>query len=356
MPLLQYRAGASALAALRRLGGLPLHEVEAIVLPAIGPKWLVLSGFDRALIRAGWLEPHPSRRLLLFGASAGAWRGFALAARDPLLAHERLLAAYCAQRFTRADSPAAISDAYRAVLRGAFSATDLAAALAHPRLDLAVATVRARGALAMFEHRRAQAALLGMAGLLNLLHRRTQALFYERVVFATPGAAAHPLLHESHGAVAPLRTGNLLEVALASGTVPMYMESVRGIAGAPSGAYLDGGFSDYHLNRPAAGSGITVLFLHQRRIVPSWLDKFVPWRTLGRSALDHLLLVYLDPEFVRALPGGMVPTRDDFHRFEHEPEQRIERWKTAAAQSVVLGDAFIRDASAGALVSRVRAF
>lgn len=356
MHLLQYRAGTSALAALRRHGGLPLEEVEALVLPAIGPKWLILSGFDRALIRAGWLEQHPSRRLLLFGASAGAWRGFALAAREPLLAHDRLLASYCAQRFTRRDTTVAISDAYRAVLRTAFTEADRAAAVAHARLDLAIATVRARGALAALERRSAQAALLGMAGLFNALDARSQALFYERVIFATGGAAAHPLLDGGHGTVAPLRADNLLEVALASGTVPMYMQSVRGIEGAPSGAYFDGGFSDYHLNRTAAGSGITILFLHQRRIVPSWLDKFLPWRTLDRRALDRLLLVYPDPEFVRALPGGEVPTREDFHRFEHEPEQRVERWRSAAAQSGALGDAFIRDASDGTLASRAFAF
>jgi hypothetical protein len=223
-------------------------------------------------------------------------------------------------------------------------------------VDLAVATVRARGLLGAFEHRKAQATLLGMAGLLNALAAGTQALFYERVVFATGGAAAHPLLNGGPGTVASLRADNMLDVALASGTVPMYMQSVRGIEGAPAGAYLDGGFSDYHLNRPAAGSGITIVFLHQRRIVPSWLDKFLPWRTLDRRALDRLLLVYPDPEFVRALPGGSVPTREDFHRFEHEPEQRIERWTSAAARSGELGDAFVRDADSGALASQVREF
>jgi hypothetical protein len=356
MPLLQYRAGAEALAVLRERGGLPVADVEALVLPAIGPKWLVLSGFDRALIRAGWLEPHPTRRLLLFGASAGAWRGLALAAGEPRQAHDRLLHAYCEQRFTHADDPAAISGAYRSLLETAFSRADLAAAVAHARVDLAIATVRARGPLAASEQRRAQAALLGLAALMNALGPRTQQLFYERVVFATPGAAEHPMLSESNGARARLNAENLLAVALASGTVPMYMQSVRDIAGAPTGAYLDGGFSDYHLNRAAAGTGITVLFLHQRRIIPSWLDKFLPWRKLDRRALDRLLLVYPAPEFVRALPGGEIPTRDDFQRFVHEPEQRIERWRKAAVQSGALGETFIRDAQDGTLAASALPF
>ena len=356
MHLLQYRAGTEALSVLRKHGGLPLADLEALVLPAIGPKWLILSGFDRALIRAGWLEPNQSQRLLLFGASAGAWRAVALAAGDPLRAHERLLEAYCAQRFTHADDPAAISGAYRSLLRAAFTEADFAAAVSHARIDLAIATVRAYGPLAALEQRRVRATLLGLAALLNTLSPRSQALFYERVVFATSLAARHPMLGAPHGTLAPLRADNLLDVALASGTVPIFMQFVREIAGAPAGAYLDGGFSDYHLNRPAAGSGITVLFLHQRRIIPSWLDKFVPWRKLDRRALDRLLLVYPDPAFVRALPGGEIPTRDDFQRFVHEPEQRIERWRTAAAQSGELGEAFIRDVSDGTLAKRAVAF
>lgn len=358
MDLLHYRAGTEALERLRARGGLSPRDIDALVLPAIGPKWLVLSGFDRALIGAGWLEPSAeAQRLLLFGASAGAWRALALAARDPLRAHTALLDAYCAQRFTRTDTSAAISDAYRSLLRAAFADEDLASAADHPRLDLAIATVRARGALALFEARRAQAALLGSAALLNAFDARTQALFYERVIFlAGRGAEQHALASAAHGRLAALTERNMLDVALASGTVPMYMQLVRDIEGAPAGAYLDGGFSDYHLNRPAGGERITLLFLHQRRIIPSWLDKFLPWRKLDRRALSRLVLVYPSEGFVRSLPGSEIPTRDDFQRFLHEPEQRIARWRDAAAQSTQLGDEFVRDAASGRLAARVEKF
>lgn len=357
MDLLRYRAGPEALERLRARGGLAASDVEALVLPAIGPKWLVLSGFDRALIGAGWLEPAAeAQRLMLFGASAGAWRALALAARDPLRAHAALLDSYCAQRFTRTDAPA-ISDAYRCLLRAAFEDADLAWAADHPRLDLAIATARARGALAQFEDRRAQAATLGAAALLNAFGARTQALFYERVVFvAGRGAKQHPLASAAHGRLAALTERNMLDVALASGTVPMYMQLVRDIEGAPAGAYLDGGFSDYHLNRPANGERITLLFLHQRRIIPSWLDKFLPWRKLDRRALSRLLLVYPSDGFVRSLPGSEIPTRDDFQRFLHEPERRIARWRDAAAQSTELGSEFLRDAESGRLAARVESF
>jgi hypothetical protein len=201
--------------------------------------------------------------------------------------------------------------------------------------------------------RRAQALLLGAAGLCNFVSARSQAAFFERTLF-TSGSLTHPLLTAAPGRVLPLTEDNVLPVALASGTVPLYMQAVQDIAGAPAGVYLDGGFSDYHLNRPAQPGGLSLLFLHQRRIIPGWLDKLAPLRRLSASARSHLLLVHPSEDFVRSLPGGAVPTRDDFQTFVHEPERRSERWRTVAAVSGELGQAFLRDASSGALAARVQ--
>jgi hypothetical protein len=134
------------------------------------------------------------------------------------------------------------------------------------------------------------------------------------------------------------------------------MQLVRGIPDAPPGAYFDGGFSDYHLNRSAdAGAGVSILFLHQRRIIPSWLDKFVPWRHASPKTLSSLLLVHPSDEFVRSLPGSAIPTREDFKRFVHEPEARIARWRAVAAQSGELAHSFLRDVTSGAIAARARA-
>ena len=361
MEALCYRAGREAIASIRKRGGVAREDVSALVLPAIGPKWLVLSGFDRALIRAGWFDAaaHAAgERTMLFGASAGAWRALALASREPQRALDALLDGYIRQRFTHADRPDAISGAYRKLLTQVLPPEDLAFALQHPRLALTLATVRARGLLARAQTadgRRRQAALLGAAGVLNVLSSRTQAAFFERVLF-TSAAHTHPLLAAAPGHVTQLTPHNALDAALASGSVPLYMQPVSGIAGAPEGAYLDGGFSDYHLNRAAAPSGLTILFLHQQRIIPSWLDKFAPWRALSVAARERLLLVYPSPSFVRSLPGGAVPTRDDFQRFVHEPERRIERWWGAAKQSDALGSQFVADLESGALAGQVRGF
>lgn len=366
MDLLEYRAGAGALRQLRQ-GGLTPRDLSAVILPAIGPKWLALYGLDRALLDAGWYNGDPSgranangaardRRLLLFGASAGAWRGLALSARDPSRALDTLRDEYCRQHFTREHSPAAISHAFRRLLSSVLSPEDVAHAAAHPHLDLAIAAVRARGLLARAGQRRLQAATLGAAAVLNALASRTQRMFFERVVFSTLAGQPdqHPLVTTAPGTVSLLTPRNMLDAALASGTVPLFMQGVGGIADAPSGVYLDGGFTDYHLNRPVSGGGISVLFLHQRRIVPTWVDKFLPWRTPRRGRLRDLLLVYPRESFVRGLPGGGVPTRHDFERWLHAPELRMQRWRDVAERSRALGEAFLHDTSTGDIAARVQ--
>jgi hypothetical protein len=354
MELLEYRAGPQALEILRQRG-LTASDLDALVLPAIGPKWLVLAGFDRALLEHSWFDAAQGRALL-FGSSVGAWRALALASRDPRRTHAALVDAYCRQRFTRADAPPAISNAYRRLIREVYSDDDLAYALRHPRFDVALAAVRARGP---FSSRAAQASTLASAALLNALSARTRELFFERVIFdsrASTACDSSGTRRDRDGTRAPLTADNVRDVALASGTVPMYMQAIQNIAHAPVGTYLDGGFSDYHVNqRLNSGAGICMLFLHQRRIVPGWLDKFVPWR---RSAPDHvsrLLLIYPNAEFVRSLPGGAVPTRDDFQLFVDRPDERIARWREVVARSEALGESFLRTVASGEIAARTRA-
>jgi hypothetical protein len=353
--MLSYRAGPRALVRLRG-GGLAPRDVRALVLPAAGPKWLVASGFDRALIRSGFLEAR-DEPLLLLGSSAGAWRALALAARDPAATHERLLRAYTRQHFTRSHSAAQIGAAYAALLGEVFDDADLAHALQHPGLSLAMFAVRTRlGTGARV--RRVQAAALGAAAAANLLSARGLALFFERVLFeAAPAAQRHALLRGLTVQRAPLGLDNLRQVALASGSVPLYMAPVVDPSGAPPGRYLDGGLGDYHLNVPltTGGAGVTLLFLHQARLHPSWFDQYAPWRRPSAAAQQDLLLVHPSPEFVARLPGGRIPNRDDFQRLLHAPEQRQADWLRAAALSEELGGQFLDDLQSGRLAKQVAA-
>jgi hypothetical protein len=353
--LLRYRAGERALRIVRE-HGLGPAQVRALIAPAAGPKWLAVAGLDRALIAAGYLRQRASP-LLLLGASAGAWRSVALAARDPLAAHARLVDAYCAQRFVRADRPAQISAAYARLLEHVVEDADVSHALAHPDLDLAILVARGRLGVAsnLFS---LQAAALGLAAMLNAISGDSGRLFFTRTLFASAHAArpSHPLLTAIAAERVTLSGENLRSALLASGTVPFYMAPVRDLAGAAAGGYLDGGLTDYHVNQPLelGGDGVALLFLHQGRIVPSWFDKSLPWRAPSAERVRDLLLVHPDPGWVASLPGGAVPTREDFQRFEHEPEARIERWRTAVKRSEELGEQLLQDIASGQVAAKAQ--
>jgi len=345
MRALCYRAGPRALACLRD-GGLA-GQVRVFVAPATGPKWLVGYGFDRALVESKVLEgPVPT---LLAGASAGAWRALSLASPDPRQMHERLMSGYCGQVFDRSATPLTILRAYERLLRDHFSGL-VPALIAGERFELAIHTARARGARAQG---RGHLAALGAAVLLNALSGRAQAWALERVTFHTARAGA--MLQRMRTRGVPLTAANLLPAVLASGAVPIAMEPVRDIAGAPPGSYLDGGMTDYHLADPYAhDDGVTLLFSHQRRIFARWLDQHVPWRRLRARVTDRLVHIFPSAEFIAHLPGGRIPSRDDFVTLVDDPEERIRRWRGTAAASEELGETFLRDLATGRLVDELR--
>ena len=108
---LHYKAG-SGIIDLIRSEGLRPERVKVFAAAAGGPKWFVCVGFDRALIRNRFLE-HKNSPVLLAGASAGAWRCLAIAARQPLEAYELLRLGYSRNVFTRKDTPNTISEAFK---------------------------------------------------------------------------------------------------------------------------------------------------------------------------------------------------------------------------------------------------
>lgn len=69
----------------------------------------------------------------------------------------------------------------------------------------------------------------------------------------------------------------LRDALLASGSIPLVLDAVTDIAGAPPGRYWDGGLVDYHLHLPYQREPDLVLYPHfADHIVPGWLDKAMP--------------------------------------------------------------------------------
>ena len=78
--------------------------------------------------------------------------------------------------------------------------------------------------------------------------------------------------------------------------------------------------------------------------------------TLQRQAMNTKNVVSADAfgtlagnpaELVARLPGGAVPSREDFTRFVQQPAERIRRWQIAALESERLGEQFVADLEHG---------
>lgn len=352
---LLYRAGPAARATIRRHGLQP-SSIRALAGPASGPKWLVLTGIDRAIIASGLLTATDhggaGDRPLLVGSSAGGWRALALACPDPAAVYRELEDAYVGQVFSRNVKPADISAAYHTMLSRLMTPTRTRHVLQAARVDVALHVARARGPAGSSRHKVQAAAMVAAAGL-NALSAWTMRLFFGRVLLHTSPPRWRVRFD---GEVVPLTEDNLLSAALSTGTIPLYMHAVRDLPGASGGRFIDGGLTDYHLNQRYTNDvdGV-VLFPHfQKRIVPNWFDRYLPRRTPSASALDNVLQLFPSLDFVAGLPGGRIPNRDDFIRLIDDPEERIRRWREASTASERLGEQFLDDLERGRIPDLVR--
>ena len=107
--------------------------------------------------------------------------------------------------------------------------------------------------------------------------------------------------------------------------------------------YWDGGLIDYHLHLPWHRLGGLVLIPHFTPwLTPGWLDKGLPWRKHGPTALrpwlDNVLLIAPSEALLSRLPGGKLPDRQDFKRYGLQHEQRIQAWRRAMQECQAMVD------------------
>jgi hypothetical protein len=107
--------------------------------------------------------------------------------------------------------------------------------------------------------------------------------------------------------------------------------------------YRDGGLTDYHLNNRYVkrNEDITLLFHHQERIIPGWLDKKLKYRRPPDSFLKNVLMVYPSEDLIQKFPGGKIPDREDFKIYIDDPETRIKNWRRVVDLCAPLGEQFI---------------
>ena len=340
MERLCIRAGKRTLEMIRS-GGFRLDRVTTCVGPAVGPRWLVASGFDLTLLRNGKLGSK-SRPVLLTGASAGAWRFAAWLQPEPEKSYRRLLDAYIGIPCDRRSTPASLRRSLQETINAFLEDDAIPFALAHDHYRLAVTTARARN-LAASETPWVQKWGLALCYALNRINRRHLFRFFERVVFYSgPRPPQFCLRPGFRGRAVVLNKFNFKHAVLASGAIPLVIEGVTDIYGAPRGNYRDGGVIDYHLDHDYAvkEDDVTLLFHHEDRVIPGWLDKKIKGRRPPDEALDNLLVITPSPGLVETFPGGKIPDRDDFETFIDDPAGRILNWRKVVEICAPLGEEF----------------
>ncbi|MES2609627.1 MAG: patatin-like phospholipase family protein [Pseudomonadota bacterium] len=363
MKALRIHAGPRAREHLEQHG---LHPGDVGVIPAAagGPKGLILGPLDRFLF-GEWLAGS-GQPVHLVGASIGAWRMATACLGSSVAAFERLEHDYVHQSYElppgkKRPSASHVSERFGQNLQ-AFYGGRVAEVLAHPRYHLHIVTSRGRHVLAR-EHK--VGTPLGYLGafLSNTVHRKALGAWLERVVFSSPDEGA------STGAALPFGTAdfrtrqvqltaqNFMPALQASCSIPFVLQAVHDIPGAPRGAYWDGGITDYHLHLgyhqgpasalagtvegAARAAGGLVLYPHfQHQVVPGWLDKGLKWRHRSTSALDSMVVLSPNPDWVRSLPNSKLPDRNDFVHYGTDSAARAKAWLTATAASRQLADEF----------------
>lgn len=344
MKALRIYAGPKALALLAR-DGLQPGQVRLVPGAAGGPKGLILGPLDR-FIFGDWLT-RSTQQVHLLGASIGAWRMATACLGDPVSAFERLEHDYIHQHYDvppgqKRPTPDQISEAFGDNLR-AFYGGRVNEVLNHRRYRLHIVTARGRHLL---RHENPLITPLGYLGafLTNSVRRKALGAWLERVVFSSHGTELPFGTADYRTRQLRLSEANFKPALQASCSIPFVLRSVSHIPGAPSGAYWDGGLTDYHLHldyRRLCGDDGVVLYPHfQQNVVPGWLDKGLKWRHGATHFLDNVIVLAPDPQWVQSLPNGKLPDRTDFTRYGQDLPSRVKAWTTAVTQARQLADEF----------------
>ncbi len=333
---LTIRAGRGAYDAIRK-HGFGAEQIGTIAGASGGAKWLVLSQLDRVVLRD--VVPKLVGPVHLIGTSIGAWRFSCYGQTDPIAAIERFEESYIEQSYSADPDIHEISAKSREIIDIILGEHGVSEILNHPVLRTHVMTVRCRH-LAASERRAILAPTLIVAAALNLISRKTLAVFFERALFYDARDLPPFFLLDGYSIQrVPLSDANLEDAVVATGSIPLVLSGVRDIAGARTGVYRDGGVIDYHLDLPHSEPDRLTLFPHFfDRIVPGWFDKKLSWRKPSPQNVDRTILISPSASFVARLPNGKIPDRTDFTRYT--PAERVRIWCEVVAACEELAEEF----------------
>lgn len=350
MDLLDVYAGETAIQQIRQHGF--KQELFDYMLGASGgPKWFVLAGLDRVIFPSFFANRQTPLKVV--GSSAGAFRFACFAQRDPYAAINRLADRYSHTVYSDKPDAREITQKGKQLLSYVLGETGASEIVENPIIQAHFVVAKCRG-LTRFESKPLQMAGLLASASANALKRDWLKNFYQRFVFKAPGSNLHiddPIGLDSQ--FVNLTESNLADALMASGSIPIVIEGVKDIAGAPNGMYRDGGIIDYHFDLNFGPDTGLVLYPHfYPTPVPGWFDKSLKHRKPHRVSYDKVVMIVPSKEFVASLPYGKIPDRKDFETMP--ADQRISYWQKVLQESDKLGDAWQKMLASSSLVSKIK--
>jgi len=331
--------------------GLNLSRVKVLAGASGAAKFLVLTGIDRALI---YLLKDRSTPLYLIGTSIGAFRMAVYCQPNPLDALEILESRYIAQQYNTRPSRKDVSDESWRIIDAYIDDNDIEQIISHPHMKINFLSSRCK-ALAKSENIAFQGLGFAIAAVANMISRSLLGCFFERALFHAPDKKP-PFADMNLFPIStyPLTRSNFKDALLSSGSIPLAMEGVSNIVGAP-GVFRDGGILDYHLDIPflPEGNGL-VLYPHfYGHITPGWFDKSLNRRPDAKN-MENVVIVAPSESFVKGLPFGRIPDREDFRTFFQNDRERMAFWNKVVDKNRKMGDEFTEAVESGRIMEIVR--
>jgi len=317
-----------------------------------GPKWFSLAGLDRVLFPE-WFA-NVSHQIHVIGSSAGAFRTICAVQDDPLAAINRLAESYSTTTYS-SDKPTAreITQKAEDLLKIMVDDAGKQQVLNNDRFKAHLIVAKCLGAT-RYESKVRQLSGLAMSAAMNTVSRKRLSRLYERYVFSTPNTTFNiddPYKLPTH--YCSLTQGNIHQALLASGSIPVVIEGVEEIEGAPKGMYRDGGIIDYHFDVSFGPDEGLVLYPHfYNKPIPGWFDKGLKGRVPHRSSYDNVVMLVPSASFVANLPYSKIPDRKDFEVLD--ANTRIKYWQTVLKETDRLGEYFMKAVGDGTLVDSIK--
>ncbi|MEO0472378.1 MAG: patatin-like phospholipase family protein, partial [Bacteroidota bacterium] len=271
----------------------------------------------------------------MIGASSGSWRMSCAAQSNPLTAEARLFEAYVEQTYEEIPTADEISEVCRGIVAAILGENGVEDILAESHKKLHVITSRAS------QDRPVEKIKMQMASafLSNFFSRKKLGNHFERYIFSNTAKVPIRTLKEDLETISVrMNAANIPKAMLASGAIPTLISPVTEIDGAP-GQHWDGGVTDYQIDLPFDLDDGLLLYPHfHGKIIPGWLDKFVPWRKAQKINRDRLVFMYPSEEFVASLPYKRIVDRKDFNRFFQRDAERKTYWRQVSDECARMGE------------------